>query len=106
VKSSKTKETKFITFQERKKEIIVNEAKGAEWVKFNGGQSGVYRLKTSPKLAEKLSIAVSSLSLSPVDRLGVQNDAFALAKAGLINLSQVLTLVKGYKNEKTLSSMV
>jgi puromycin-sensitive aminopeptidase len=63
--------------------------KGAEWIKFNSGQSGVYRVQYSPTLLKKLIPAIASNSLEAVDRLGIQNDAFALAYAGHISLSQV-----------------
>ena len=42
---------------------------------------------------------ISSLKLPAVDRLGVIMDAFALAKAGLMNTTFALDLCKAYKNE-------
>ena len=42
---------------------------------------------------------ISSLKLPAVDRLGVIMDAFALAKAGLMNTTFTLDLCKAYKNE-------
>jgi puromycin-sensitive aminopeptidase len=63
--------------------------RGAEWVKFNSGQSGVYRVQYSPTLLKKLLPAIASNSLDAVDRLGIQNDAFALAQSGHISLSEV-----------------
>ena len=68
-------------------EFEIPEAANAPFVKFNSGQSGVYRVQYSAELAQKLANHVSDLS--DVDRLGLQNDAFALAKAGLIPLTQV-----------------
>jgi len=69
------------------------------WVKFNAGQSGFFRVKYSEELSTRLGSAIKDLSLSTGDRLGVQNDAFALAKSGAIPLTQALALVQNYVNE-------
>lgn len=37
--------------------------------------------------------------LPTVDRIGLQSDAFALCKAGLLNTSAALSLVLAYRNE-------
>jgi len=46
-----------------------------------------------------LSQAVESMELSPEDRLGLENDAFALARAGLLSTQHALNLGTAYKNE-------
>jgi puromycin-sensitive aminopeptidase len=69
------------------------------WIKVNAGQSGVFRVAYGSGLSAALNPAIETLSLSPSDRLGLQNDAFALAKAGYIQLSQALTLAKSFTNE-------
>jgi aminopeptidase 2 len=42
-----------------------------EWVKFNAGQSGFYRVQYSPALSERVAASVKSGSLSASDRLGL-----------------------------------
>jgi len=42
---------------------------------------------------------VETAALGTVDRLGLQSDAFALAKAGLLPTEQALALVEAYRNE-------
>ena len=54
-----------------------------KWVKGNSGQSAFFRVRYSDELLVQLGEAIESLLLAPVDRLGVQSDAFALAKAGI-----------------------
>jgi aminopeptidase N len=87
-----------ITFKTKSHEFEIAEAGSAPFVKFNSGQSGVYRVQYSAELAQQLAKHVPELSA--VDRLGLQNDAFALAKAGLIPLSQALALAQQFTNEE------
>jgi len=68
-------------------------------LKVNAGQSGVYRVKYSQALLAALFPAIEALQLPPADRLGVEIDVFALAKAGLQPTSQLLSLLQVFKNE-------
>ena len=69
------------------------------WFKVNSGQTGFYRVNYSNDDWQRLVPAVGSLELSATDRLGVQNDAYALSKAGLLPISQFLELARAYVNE-------
>eukprot|EP01116_Phalansterium_solitarium_P014381 TRINITY_DN3200_c0_g1_i1.p1 TRINITY_DN3200_c0_g1~~TRINITY_DN3200_c0_g1_i1.p1 ORF type:complete len:914 (+),score=361.44 TRINITY_DN3200_c0_g1_i1:169-2742(+) len=71
----------------------------AAWLKANAGQAGFFRVLYDGRLSDKLRAAVESLALPTVDRLGLQNDAFALAKAGHLPTSQALALARAYVNE-------
>jgi hypothetical protein len=51
------------------------------------------------ELSSKIKKAVGTLALPTVDRLGIQNDVFALSKAGLITLPEALEVAEAYKNE-------
>ena len=70
-----------------------------DWVKINPKHTGFYRVQYSSDELAKLASAVQSLELTAVDRLGLQNDAFALSQACLIPASQFLSLAKAYVNE-------
>jgi aminopeptidase N len=59
------------------------------WVKANPRQTGFYRVCYSSALLEKLHAAVSSGALPAVDRWGLLNDAFALARAGIAPTTDV-----------------
>ncbi len=69
------------------------------WFKVNAGQTGFYRVNLSPRDWDALIPAVSSRALSDTDRLGLQNDAYALARAGYLPISQFLALAEGYRDE-------
>jgi len=72
-----------------------------KWIKLNAAQAGMYRVHYTPKLFSALCAAVAARDplLSASDRLGVQNDAFALARCGLLSTVQLLELVQSYSAE-------
>ena len=70
-----------------------------EWIKVNPGQSGFYRVKYTDDEIERLKAPIRSLSLPAQDRLGLQSDAYALAKAGHIPASTYLNLAEAFTNE-------
>ena len=69
------------------------------WFKVNSDQTGFYRVNYSQDDWQRLVPAVSSLELGATDRLGIQNDAYALSKAGLLSVSRFLELARAYVNE-------
>jgi puromycin-sensitive aminopeptidase len=76
---------------------------GDEWVKVNPDQSGFFRVQYSDEEIERLKAPIASLTLPARDRLGLQSDAYALAKAGRIPASAYLNLVEAYSNENDAS---
>ena len=70
-----------------------------EWIKVNPAQTGFYRVKYPPEELAKLTAPIENLVLPPADRLSIQNDAYALSRAGHIPASQFLAIAQGYKNE-------
>ena len=70
-----------------------------EWIKVNPGQSGFYRVKYSDDEIERLKAPIRNLTLPAQDRLGLQSDAYALAKAGHIPASAYLNLAEAFSNE-------
>ena len=72
---------------------------GDEWIKVNPDQSGFFRVQYPDEEIERLKAPIASLTLPARDRLGLQSDAYALAKAGRIPASAYLNLVEAYSNE-------
>lgn len=70
-----------------------------EIIKLNKHSVGMYRTNYSPDMLQKLSELVKTQKLHPTDRLGLQNDVFALSKAGKLGASDVLKFIEGYSNE-------
>ena len=73
------------------------------WIKINPSHSAFYRVQYESSDLEKLSEPISSLTLKPSDRLGIQSDAFALSKAGIINATNYLKILSYYPKENDAS---
>ena len=69
------------------------------WFKVNAGQTGFYRVNYDNEDWQRLVPAVRSLELPATDRLGIQNDAYALARSGLAPVTQFLDLARSYVDE-------
>jgi len=74
-----------------------------QWVKVNPYQAGFYRVNYQPEDWERLVPPIQSLELAANDRLGIQNDAYALSRAGFLPVTQFLSLVSAYENERDAS---
>ena len=72
---------------------------GGGWVKVNPDQVGFYRVNYGGDGWERLRPAVEGMEVSAIDRLGLQNDAFALARAAYLPVTQFLSLAQSYVNE-------
>ncbi|PKB80163.1 MAG: hypothetical protein BZY88_09580 [SAR202 cluster bacterium Io17-Chloro-G9] len=73
------------------------------WFKVNPDQTGFFRVNYSTEDWQRLIPAVRSLELPATDRLGIQNDAYALSRAGLLGVTQFLSLAQAYENENDAS---
>ena len=69
------------------------------WLKVNPGQTGFYRVMYESEELGRLADAVESGELSPADRLGIAEDAFALCRAGMLPAHDFLDLARRYKGE-------
>ena len=69
------------------------------WFKVNPEQTGFFRVNYQPQDWDRLVPAVQTLELPAADRLGVQNDAYSLSRAGLLPVTQFLSLARAYGNE-------
>jgi puromycin-sensitive aminopeptidase len=71
------------------------------WIKVNANQAGLYRVAYPPEMLEALrkAIAAADPRLGAVDRLGLQDDAFALARVGTLPVGALLDLVQAFGAE-------
>ena len=77
----------------------VETAPSAPWVKVNAGQTGFFRVNYAGDEWERLRDAVANRELDPTDRLGLQNDAYALMRAGRLPATVFLSLARAYDAE-------
>jgi len=68
-------------------------------LKLNMGQVGFYRTHYSKNMLDLLVPAIKNHSFGPRDRLGIENDAYALSVAGLMPTQEYLEILKAYANE-------
>ena len=71
----------------------------ARWIKVNPGQTGFFRVHYPPEEWKLLRKAVANREVSAIDRLGLQNDAYALVRSGILPAPQFLELAEAYKEE-------
>ena len=70
-----------------------------DWIMVNPERTGFYRVNYSEDDWARLKRGVERLGLSAADRLGLQDDAYALAKAGYLPATQFLSLAEAYAGE-------
>ncbi len=78
---------------------VPSDSPANDWYKVNAGQTGFFRVNYSGDDWQRLSPAISALELPATDRLGIQNDAYALSRAGLLPVTQFLELASSYSGE-------
>ena len=71
----------------------------SDWYKVNADQTGFFRVNYTGDDWQRLAPAISTLELPATDRLGIQNDAYALSRAGLLPVTQFLELAGSYSGE-------
>ena len=74
-----------------------------DWFKVNPDQTGFYRVNYTDADWDRLAPAIASQALPATDRLGIQNDAYALSRAGLLPVTRFLTLAEVYQQESDAS---
>ena len=80
--------------------VALPSAKPADdWYKVNADQTGFYRVNYTSEDWQRLAPAISAQALPATDRLGIQNDAYALSRAGLLPITQFLELAESYSGE-------
>ena len=99
VSASQGGEESAVTVMDGRQTQIDVPGSGDGWVKLNPLQTGFFRVNYSTEDWQRLVPAIESLELHATDRLGVQNDAYALSRAGLLPVTQFLSLAQAYKNE-------
>ena len=74
-----------------------------DWFKVNPDQTGFYRVNYTDDDWNRLAPAIASQRLPATDRLGIQNDAYALSRAGLLPVTRFLSLAESYQQENDAS---
>jgi puromycin-sensitive aminopeptidase len=81
------------------RDISIPVASPTTWVKANPDQTGFYRVNYTDENWDNLELLLHGGQLSPTDRLGLQNDAYALMRAGIVPATRFLSLADRYRAE-------
>ena len=94
-------EPAFALMDGREATVRLSASARPAWVKINPEQTGFYRVNYQDDDLTALIGPIERGELSPSDRLGIQNDAYALARAGLAPVTRFLSIAPAYRNEDT-----
>ncbi|XP_013422080.1 puromycin-sensitive aminopeptidase-like [Lingula anatina] len=97
--SSPSIPVKILLLEEKSATVVLENVKPEDWVKVNPGSVAFYRTQYSTTMLEALLPGIRSHALSPRDRLGLQNDLFALAMAGTISAVDVFKVLPAFETE-------
>jgi puromycin-sensitive aminopeptidase len=81
------------------REMVVD-APSKDWVKVNAGQAGFYLAHYDDAGWKALAGAVESLAIGPMDRYGLQEDAYSLMRAGYLSVPGYLRLAGSFSREQ------
>ncbi|MDA1216088.1 MAG: ERAP1-like C-terminal domain-containing protein, partial [Chloroflexi bacterium] len=70
-----------------------------DWVKINAGQTGFFRVNYSTDEWEKLKGAIQRREMPAIDRLGLESDAYALMRAGMLPATTYLSVAEAFVSE-------
>jgi puromycin-sensitive aminopeptidase len=79
-----------VLLEKRSDEINLGLLADNEAIKLNKHSVGFFRTNYSPEMLTKLVDLIKQQKIHQIDRLGLQNDAFALSKAGYLSASEVI----------------
>lgn len=95
--TNKSSEPVTLLMSSRTQTIEIDE--DIEWIKFNPNQTSFCRVQYPKQYYDKLVPAIENKTLSPIDRLGLQDDVCALARAGYLSSDSALRILGSYRNE-------
>jgi len=99
-KSSPDKAIHRFVLEGREATVTIKDVPEGDWLKLNVGGVGFYRTNYTPESLEALQAAILDGSLPPRDRLGLQNDLFAMARAGVASTVEALKAASAFRTER------
>ncbi|CAF5063648.1 unnamed protein product, partial [Rotaria magnacalcarata] len=79
--------------------VTLNNIDENDWIKLNYNSIGLYRVKYESKTLARLSEPITNKTISPQDRLMIQDDVAALCNAGHQSFVDYLKLLLSYADE-------
>ena len=95
-----TKNTAHVfQYMDKRKASFAVDGSENDWIKLNPGQTSLYRVIYPEDMWRNLICAVMNEELAPADRLGLVDDAMALARAGYMKTSRALDMIEAHYHE-------
>uniref|UniRef100_A0A336M9D9 Aminopeptidase n=1 Tax=Culicoides sonorensis TaxID=179676 RepID=A0A336M9D9_CULSO len=90
-----------VIFDKETIEITLENVSQSDWIKINPGTVGFYRTQYLPEMLNDFENhkVIENKILSPLDRLGLLDDLFALVNAGKVKTVDYLKFLMQYTNE-------
>ena len=85
---------------DRKLSVDLADVHSEDWVNFNAGCVGFYRVKYPKALLDRFVPAIVDMTLPKNDRLNLISDQTALAAAGYISAADLLQFLEHFRGEK------
>ena len=79
--------------------ITLENVPEGDWIKLNYNSIGLYRVKYESNTLARLNEPIATKSISPQDRLMIQDDVAALCSAGHQSFVDFMKLLLSYKDE-------
>lgn len=91
--------SKRMIMDTKRKTVRLGKLPKDAWVKINASQAGFFRVQYDEDLLRRMYRAIRSRELSTLDRLGIENDLYALVRSGDVLATRYLELAEHYQNE-------
>ena len=91
---------KSLLMADRELSVDLADVPSEEWVNFNAGCVGFYRVKYPKALLDRFVPAIADMTLPKNDRLNLISDQTALAAAGYISAADLLRFLEHFRGEK------
>ena len=89
-----------VTVQRLAEREAVVDAPSKDWVKVNAGQAGFYLAHYDDAGWRALAKGVEALAVAPMDRYGLQEDAYSLMRAGYLSVPVYLGFAGAFSREE------
>ncbi|CAH1155326.1 unnamed protein product [Phaedon cochleariae] len=97
--SNRTQKIDDTLLSTKSTEIFVPNVGPSDWIKINPGAIGYYRTQYTGQMLDNFVPDIKSGRISPIDRLMLLNDLFAMVKAGLAKTTELLKFLRAFEDE-------
>jgi aminopeptidase N len=98
-KSNPKKIAQAILMDKPETTLTIENISEDDWIKLNFNSIGLYRVKYESQTLARLNEPIAQKTISPQDRLMIQDDVAALCNAGHQSFVDYLKLLPSYKDE-------